>query len=169
MCSRVNLTPLSDRYEGTRLSMRETFHEDEDDAMMEILRRAVNKSDTSSQGLQQRLFAAADEMGISRDAVLAAEYEYRRDQVLQDKLRQYDAERRKGFQIHLVSYASVNVFMAALNVMTYHEDNEIWFPYILLSWGIGIAIHAFLSLRKADPNDIEFKKWLIEHSTTGEL
>ena len=42
--------------------------------------------------------------------------------------------------------------------MTFGDDHEIWFPYVLLSWGVVLAIHAFVVGRKPDWNDEEFQK-----------
>lgn len=55
-----------------------------------------------------------------------------------------DAKKRikdlKGFYAHLTAYASVNLFLMAVNLIT--GSDFWWFVFPLLGWGIGLAIHA---------------------------
>jgi hypothetical protein len=63
----------------------------------------------------------------------------------QDELKYQRAQKRvealKGFYIHLGVYLIVNVFLFLLNIITAPE--ELWFYWVLLGWGIGLAAHAF--------------------------
>ena len=141
----------------------------DDDEMSEILRRALHKQGTETVELRNRLMAVADELGISREAVAEAELEYRQETSRKQELAIYAKESRKAFNFHAAVLGIVNLFMVGLNLMTYGEDREIWFPYVLLSWGIGLAIHAFLSLRKVDWDDEEFQKWRQKRAEQREL
>jgi hypothetical protein len=141
--------------------MAERFEHSEDDEMTEILRRAVRKEGGSGD-LRARLHAAADELGISHAAVAEAEAEYRMEAGRKRQLAIYNKERRRGIKNHLITYAAVNLGMIGVNAMTFPEDHEIWFPYILLLWGIALGIHAFIAVQKADWDDEEFQKWRAE-------
>jgi len=44
------------------------------------------------------------------------------------------------FYIHLVVYVLVNAFLFLLDITT--SPNELWFYWVLLGWGIGLAVHA---------------------------
>ncbi len=128
--------------------------------MSEILRLALHKEGKTAPDQRQRLLAVADELGISHEAVAQAEVEVSAERASrQHSPALYTKEQRSALRIHAGTYAIVNVFMVGINLMTFGDDHEIWFPYVLLSWGLGLAIHAFVSMRKADWDDEEFQKW----------
>jgi len=59
--------------------------------------------------------------------------------------QQYQAVKNRvqkigGFYRHLFVYLLVNAGLLVINLLT---DQEMWFIYPLLGWGIGIAAHAF--------------------------
>ena len=45
----------------------------------------------------------------------------------------------RGFWVHLSVYVMVNLFLAALNLVT--SPNILWFIFPALGWGIGLAAH----------------------------
>jgi hypothetical protein len=49
-------------------------------------------------------------------------------------------ERRAAFFRHLTAYALVNVGLAILNLS--RNPGHLWFHWVLMGWGIGIACHA---------------------------
>jgi 2TM domain len=57
----------------------------------------------------------------------------------------YKAKKRikakKGFYTHLGVYLACGVFFFLMNMLTW--EGELWFPFPLLPWGIGLAIHGF--------------------------
>ena len=139
--------------------MRTRVEEHDDDGMSEILSRALRK-EAEQRGLKlENLLAAADEMGISHEAIKEAELEYRVESERKRELNLYRATARRGFRAHFASYIIVNAFLIGINLMTYSEDHEIWFPYCLLGWGIGVAFHAMGALKRPDWDDPEFQKW----------
>lgn len=46
----------------------------------------------------------------------------------------------RGFYIHLTVYVIVNLFLFLLDVLT--SPGSLWFYWVLLGWGIGLAVHA---------------------------
>ena len=46
----------------------------------------------------------------------------------------------KGFYSNLISYASVNVILIIINLVT--SPGSLWFYWVTIFWGIGILIHA---------------------------
>lgn len=48
----------------------------------------------------------------------------------------------KGFWIHLAVYVIVNACLIALNLVKRPDD--LWFRWLLVGWGAGLAAHAFL-------------------------
>jgi hypothetical protein len=63
----------------------------------------------------------------------------------QEDLKYQRAQKRveaiRGFYIHLGVYVIVNVFLFLINIITSPEG--LWFYWVLLGWGIGVAAHAF--------------------------
>ncbi len=55
-------------------------------------------------------------------------------------LRQVALERERiGFWMHFSAYVLVNVFLVALNAI--YSPSVVWFIFVLIPWGIGIAAH----------------------------
>lgn len=52
---------------------------------------------------------------------------------------------KKAFFIHLVVYISVMLLLVVINLSF---SSTLWFVYPLLGWGIGIAIHGFITYSK---------------------
>lgn len=150
-------------YTWSRMARQEQGF-DEDDEMSEILRLAIRKQEGSTGDLQQRLLDAADELGIPHSTIVEAEKEYRLSEFRRKEMAQYRKENRNGLRIHLGVYAIINVFLVLINLITLQEDKEIWFPYAILGWGIGVAIHAFVACRTVDWDDEEFQKWRAKRS-----
>ena len=48
---------------------------------------------------------------------------------------------KKGFYIHLSTYVTMGIFFFSMNMLT--DPFDIWWPFPMLSWGIGLAIHYF--------------------------
>ncbi|MEM4616346.1 MAG: 2TM domain-containing protein [Archaeoglobaceae archaeon] len=52
-------------------------------------------------------------------------------------------EAKKGFLAHLCVYAIVNTFLAIVNYLT--SPDQLWFFWVPLAWGIGLAFHFVFS------------------------
>lgn len=55
---------------------------------------------------------------------------------------------RFGFYAHAAGYTFINVFITLFNIL--FDPSHIWFYYILISWGVGLLIHAILAFRVKD-------------------
>lgn len=51
------------------------------------------------------------------------------------------AHAKMDFYKHLAAYVVVNAFMLALDLLT--TPGNLWFYWVMLGWGIGLAAHAF--------------------------
>jgi 2TM domain len=49
-------------------------------------------------------------------------------------------EARLAFYRHLMTYLVVNVLLAAINLLK--NPSHLWFPWVVLGWGIGLFAHA---------------------------
>jgi hypothetical protein len=63
---------------------------------------------------------------------------------------------KKGFYQHLMSFVIVNMFLFALNMITY--PFHWWFVYPLLGWGVGLAFH-YVEVFGIPGFDILSKEW----------
>jgi 2TM domain len=74
------------------------------------------------------------------------------------------AESRRGFAIHATVYTLVNTLLILLNVMlvTFTSAGFFWFPFPLVGWGMGLAMHYALGVRLAE-QAIERRQAEIEH------
>lgn len=63
---------------------------------------------------------------------------------------------KKAFYQHLMSYAIVNLFLFALNIVT--SPSHYWFIYPMLGWGIGLAFH-YVDVFGIPGFDILSKEW----------
>lgn len=48
-------------------------------------------------------------------------------------------EANRGFLGHLIAYIIINCFLAFVNLYT--SPGDLWFPFVLAGWGIGLAFH----------------------------
>jgi len=54
-------------------------------------------------------------------------------------------EEKKGFLVHLVVYALINIMLITINLI--YSPEVIWFFYTLIGWGIGISLHYLFGVR----------------------
>ncbi len=54
-------------------------------------------------------------------------------------------EKLHGFYVHLIVYLCVNAGLAILNFR--RNPEHLWFYWVAMGWGIGIAFHAFQVFR----------------------
>jgi 2TM domain len=62
------------------------------------------------------------------------------------------AEWRRGWRIHAVVYVAVNIGLIVLNVLLVANTSAsfYWFPFPLVGWGIGLAMHYIHGVRRAE-------------------
>ena len=63
---------------------------------------------------------------------------------------------KKDFYQHLMSYAIVNSFLFALNLIT--SPGYLWFVFPLMGWGVGLAFH-YVGVFGIPGFDILSKEW----------
>jgi hypothetical protein len=62
------------------------------------------------------------------------------------------AESRRAWTIHATIYAAVNTGLTLLNVLlvVFTDATFFWFPFPLVCWGIGVAMHHRYGVRFAE-------------------
>lgn len=129
----------------------------EEDEAEQILLLAARKSASGAMSREQ-LLANAAEAGISPEAVLAAESEYRtRSGEVKERL-EFDKHVKGEFWSHLGWYLVVNLGLIGMDLF---KDGKLeWAFWPLLGWGIGIFGHAWtVFARGSDDNEREFRRW----------
>lgn len=68
---------------------------------------------------------------------------------------------RRDFLGHLSAYVIVNVFLIFINLWV--SPGNIWFPWPLAGWGIGLAFHYFASRPSLVIEEAEKEMAMIEY------
>lgn len=137
----------------------------------EILKIAVNKSNVSDDMLRERLQMSANELGISPEALEAAQREYalkkkeiEAEKAREELVRSYKEAGRKSLIQHVITYAIVCGGLLIMNLVT--SPREIWAVFPAMGWGIGVLSHAIGWLTGSkNPSQEELSKF----QETGEV
>lgn len=132
--------------------------------VQKILQRALAKKQEGEFSRQQ-LLEMASELGISPETLQQAEEEWiaqqESDQVSfqeAEQRRKFNRFRRQAFKAHLISYAAVNVFLIAINLLT--SPSYFWAIFPLLGWGLGLFFHGLEAYRTEGPGyEAAFQQW----------
>ena len=129
-----------------------------DEDIEEILRLAVRQGHEGTADLRKRLEESAGELGISPEALQRAEQQYFSKRGVEEELREYQENRRRGAIGHLIAYLVVNLGLFLINRVT--DPGEAWHLFPLLGWGIGLFIHlGSVFFVKPAITDDEFRSW----------
>ncbi|HVL38775.1 MAG TPA: 2TM domain-containing protein [Fimbriimonadaceae bacterium] len=130
----------------------------QDDADVEAILHLAIRKQGDSQMLRERLQVTAGELGISPEALAAAEREYRQQKVVDAELKEYDRHLRRDFWSHFLTYVIVNAGLSLINLVT--GSSHFWALYPIIGWGIAVAIHAAETFNKNDEEYQKgFRKW----------
>ncbi|MBI1756985.1 MAG: 2TM domain-containing protein [Fimbriimonas ginsengisoli] len=118
----------------------------------------ILKLAAANQGIQgplsrERLIETAAELGISPQAVEAAEQQFALRQTHDAEMREFVNVQRRGFYSDFTTYLIVNGFFVGQQLL--RHGNLGWTAYMLGGWGIGIAFHARSTF---DRNSIGFRR-----------
>lgn len=95
---------------------------------------------------QERLSELAAEVGISPEILQQAEQVWLSEQQIEENRSKRRSRAQFGFQLHLIPYIFISIFLVILNRSTTPRIN--WSIYPILGWGMGVAIHAACVFRK---------------------
>jgi hypothetical protein len=119
---------------------KRTYSQEEVDA---ILERAIAQQQAESAGLSHEdLVSAAGEVGISKAAIDAAAREVASGTPAPSSdaqvVRAWKKRAWRGFIKHFTTFVLVNTMLAFVNIAT--STAFLWFPIVILGWGIGVAM-----------------------------
>jgi hypothetical protein len=114
------------------------------DEVQAILANAVERQHGDGDRLtHDDLVAIGKELGVSREAIELAAAGVGDDLEVQRQVRARVQGMRRGFLYHFVPFVLVNLFLAAINLVT---GGPPWFLFPLLGWFIGLGSHAIVAL-----------------------
>ena len=126
--------------------------------IQEILQIAIASHHTEEELSRQQLWEIAAELDIDAKTIQAAEKGWL-TQKEGDRLRsQFNLVRRQRFQQKLVKFAMINTFLLFLNLLI--AGTLSWSLYVLLSWGLGIALSGWKAYQTSgEAYEQEFQRW----------
>jgi hypothetical protein len=119
-----------------------------------ILRRAFQREAEEGDLTHEELLFAAKEAGLDAAAVERAALEIEREETRGTLQAAARKRRRKRFRLHLETYLLTNAVLVGLNFLI---GGEFWVKWVLLGWGIGVAVNAvktFLPNPEADEREM---------------
>lgn len=124
----------------------------------QILHLAIARQADAGELTRTQLFEIAAELNISTADLQAAEREWvaQRGKIAEQQV--FDRFRREKFQKRLANYVIVNGFLVLLNLLT--TPGHLWALFVLLSWGMGIALDAWKTFRLGgEEYEDAFQRW----------
>jgi hypothetical protein len=114
-----------------------------DDEARSIIDRAL-RSQLIGEITHQDLVHMASEVGLSEDSVEAAARQVRVARLADEAKQRVVGRRRRALASHLWVFLAVNAMLFAINALT--TPGQWWMLFPLVSWGVGLAIHARFGL-----------------------
>lgn len=123
-----------------------------------ILQIAITRQAEGGELTRLQLLEIAAELGISEATLAEAEQTWQAQRIELADRNAFAQFRRQRFQHHTIRFGVVNVFLIALNYLA--ADRLSWSLYIMLIWGLALALQGWNTFRPEEYQDNEaFDKW----------
>ena len=130
--------------------------------IQEILQIAIANHHTDDELTRAQLWEIAAELDISNTIIQSAEKNWLELKAIDRQRRAFDLHRRQKFKQKLTKFAIVNTFLVSLNMVAVGAVS--WSLYILLFWGLGIALNGWKAYQsKGEAYEREFKRWSFQN------
>ena len=129
------------------------------DDVQQILQIAIaRQGDDDEEFSLAQIEEIAAELGIESDSLVAAEQDWRNQQLVAQKRQAFDSHRRKQLQKKAVKYLIVNTFLVSINLLA--AGTLSWSLYILLIWGLGLALATWKTYQlEGEEYEQAFYRW----------
>ena len=111
----------------------------------QILHIAIAKQAEAGELTRTQLYEIAAELNIASSDMQAAEQEWKILQGESVERRAFDLQRRQRFQRRFARFAIVTGSLMLLNLLL--SSGLGWSLYILLGWGVGVALDAWKTFK----------------------
>jgi hypothetical protein len=129
--------------------------------VQQILHLALARQEQSGEMTRAQLLEIAEDLGITPDALQAAEKEWLARQSEFQQRQVFDTYRLSKLKENLVKYSIVNSFLVLLNLASTH--NLSWSLYILLAWGLGLSLQAWKTYQTSgEEYEQAFQRWRVK-------
>ena len=130
--------------------------------IQEILQIAIANHHTDDELSRAQLWEIAAELDISNSVIQSAEKNWLELKAIDRQRRAFDLYRRQKFKQKLTKFAIVNTFLVSFNLVAAGAVS--WSLYILLFWGLGIALNGWKAYQsKGEAYEREFKRWSFQN------
>jgi 2TM domain len=124
----------------------------------QILHIAIAKQAEAGELTRTQLYEIAAELNIAPSDMQAAEQEWQIRRGESTERQAFDLQRRQRFQQRFARFAIVNGFLLLLNLLL--SGGLGWSLYILLGWGVGVALDAWKTFQLSGEDYEEaFIRW----------
>ncbi len=141
---------------------KDHFYSQED--VQQILHLAISRQvdDDDKEFSYQQLLEIAAELDISPDSLKSAEKDWKSLKGELQHRQTFNTLRRSRFQKRVGNYVIVNTILLIVDLVNGGGLN--WSLYVLLFWGMGLALDAWNSLQtKGEDYEDAFQKWYRKH------
>jgi hypothetical protein len=137
------------------------------DAVQEILQLAIARRQDIEQYSRSQLLELADEIGIDRTDLYAAEQRWLAQNGDRSQRQQFVAAQRQRLKLNLGKFGIVNGFLLLIDLVS--SGHLGWSLTLGLGWGMFIALDAWKSLQP-DTEDFKkrFQKWQLQQKTVDD-
>lgn len=132
--------------------------------IQQILHLAITRQvdDDDKEFSFQQLLEIASELDISPESLKLAERDWKIQKGELQHRQAFNALRRTKFQKHLGNYVIVNTILLAVDLLG--GGGLDWSLYVLLFWGMGLALDGWNTLQtKGEDYEAAFQKWYRKH------
>ena len=130
--------------------------------IQQILQIAIANHHAEEELSRQQLWEIATELDISHATIQAAERDWLEQKVITQRRHAFDLYRRQKFKQKFTKYAIVNAFLLSFNLIA--AGSLSWSLYILLFWGLGIALSGWKAYQsQGEEYERAFQRWSFQN------
>ncbi|NES80086.1 MAG: 2TM domain-containing protein [Moorea sp. SIO2B7] len=130
--------------------------------IQQILHLAIARKSDHGELSREQLWEIAAELEIDKDAIQAAEQDWLKGRVMEQKRHAFNLYRRDRLQQKAIKYLIVNGFLISINFLG--AGTISWSLYVLLFWGLGLALESWKTFQsKGEAYEKAFQSWNLKH------
>ena len=137
--------------------------------VQQILQLAITRQAFSEEFDREQLIEIAQELEIDASSLEAAERDWLMQKTEDRKQLAFNRYRTHQLKQKVTKYVIVNTFFVSLDVLV-HGDELSFSPYILLIWGLFLALNAWKTFQtRGEAYEKEFQRWKLRNEMKRSL